>query len=157
MSGSVVLGVAVVDGAMVVVLPVSSDVSPSLDSVPSLDSPDSLDEPADGPVWATESGFWRVPPERPDDLPADKHPVEALLSDPSGHLSLYVGAIGSGRIDLVSDLIARTPTAAEVTAASRLYGYVEGDLMWAWDLAAFGEPLQSYASARLSRVEGPAA
>src|SRR5690606_24163055 len=43
MSGSVVLGVAVVDGAMVVVLPVSSDVSPSLDSVPSLDSPDSLD------------------------------------------------------------------------------------------------------------------
>ncbi len=121
------------------------------------DSPDSLDEPADGPVWATESGFWRVPPERPDDLPADKHPVEALLSDPSGHLSLYVGAIGSGRIDLVSDLIARTPTAAEVTAASRLYGYVEGDLMWAWDLAAFGEPLQSYASARLSRVEGPAA
>lgn len=117
--------------------------------------PDTLDEAAtDGPVWATESGFWRVPPDRPDDLPADKHPIEALLADPSGHLSLYVGAIGNGRIDLASDLIARTPTAANVTAASRLYGYVEGDLMWAWDLAAFGEPLQSYASARLSRAKG---
>src|SRR5690606_33077494 len=105
------------------------------------------------PVWATESGFWRVPPDRPADLPEDRHPIEALLADPSGHLSLYVGAIGNGRIDLVSDLIARTPTAADVTAASRLYGYVGGDLMWAWDLAAFGEPVQSYASARLSRGE----
>jgi len=25
--------------------------------------------------------------------------------------------------------------------------------MWAWDLAAFGQPLQSYASARLLRIE----
>ena len=118
------------------------------------DSPESFDGDApEGPVWATESGFWRVPPDRPDDLAEDRHPIEALIADPSGHLSLYVGAIGNGRIDLVSDLIARTPTAADVTAASRLYGYVEGDLMWAWDLAAFGETLQSYASARLSRVE----
>jgi len=120
------------------------------------DSPEDIADPErQGPVWATESGFWRVPPDRPEDLPEDRHPIEAMLADPSGHLSLYVGAIGNGRIDLVSDLIARTPTAADVTAASRLYGYVEGDLMWAWDLAAFGEPLQSYASARLSRVEDP--
>jgi Domain of unknown function (DUF1794). len=120
------------------------------------DSPEQLEgELPDGPVWATESGFWRVPPERPADLPADRHPVEALLADPSGHLSLYVGAIGNGRIDLASDLVVRTASAAEVKAATRLYGYVEGDLMWAWDLAAFGNPLQSYASARLSRVEGP--
>lgn len=120
------------------------------------DSPEGVESPGvDGPVWATESGFWRVPPERPDDLPEGKHPIEALLTDPAGHLSLYVGAIGNGRIDLVSDLIARTSSAAEVTAATRLYGYVEGDLMWAWDMAAFGEPLQSYASARLVRVEGP--
>lgn len=104
-------------------------------------------------VWGTETGFWRVPPERPDGLPADRYPVELLLTDPAGHLTLYAGAVGNGRIDLASDLIARTPDAAEVGAATRLLGLVHGELMWTWDIAAFGEPLQSYASARLTRVE----
>ena len=108
--------------------------------------------PLAGRVWATECGFWRVPPERPADLPADRHPVELLLTDPAGHLTLYAGVTGNGRIDLASDLIARTPDAAEVTAATRLLGLVDGDLLWAWDIAAFGQPLQSYASARLRRV-----
>lgn len=130
-------------------------------STDSLDSPDRDGGPqgaagdVDGGarrVWGTESGYWRVPPERPADIPADRHPAELLLVDPAGHLSLYAGVVGNGRIDLVSDLIARTPDAAEVSAATRLYGFVEGDLLWTWDLAAFGEPLQSYASARLTRV-----
>ena len=30
---------------------------------------------------------------------------------------------------------------------------VEGDLMWAFDMAAMGEPLQPHLSARLSRTE----
>jgi hypothetical protein len=104
-------------------------------------------------VWATETGYWRIPPERPADVPEDKHPVELLLVDPAGHLSLYAGITGNGRVDLVSDLIARTPDAAEIGAATRLLGLVQGELMWTWDVAAFGEPLQSYASARLTRVE----
>jgi hypothetical protein len=106
-----------------------------------------------GPVWSTESGFWRISPERPGDLPESQFPVEVLMADPAGHLALYVGSVGNGRIDLVSDLIARTSTAAEVAAAKRLYGLVNGELMWAWDLAAFGHPMQTYASARLTRVE----
>ena len=105
-----------------------------------------------GQVWATESGYWRIPPERPAGLPEDLHPVELLLTDPAGHLTLYMGTVGNGRIDLVSDLIARTPDAAAVAAASRLFGHVEGDLLWTWDIAAFGEPLQSYFSARLTRL-----
>ncbi|GIG21396.1 UPF0678 fatty acid-binding protein-like protein [Cellulomonas chitinilytica] len=115
-----------------------------------------LDEDAaddDGPVWASESGYWRVPPERPDDLTDDQHPVELLLADPSGHVALYVGTVGKGRIDLVSDLIARTASGADVSAGKRLYGLVQGELMWAHDIAAFGQPMQSYASARLARVE----
>jgi hypothetical protein len=111
------------------------------------------DAAPEGPVWSTESGFWRVPPERPADLPDEQHPVELLLADPSGNVSVYVGAVGKGRIDLASDLIAHTASGAAVNAGKRLYGLVEGDLMWAHDLAAFGQPLQSYASARLSRVE----
>ena len=109
--------------------------------------------PADGPVWSTESGYWRVPPERPEGLADDQHPVELLLADPSGHVSVYVGSVGNGRIDLASDLIAHTSTGAAVNAAQRLYGLVNGELMWAQDLAAFGEPMQPYASARLSRVD----
>lgn len=104
-----------------------------------------------GQVWSTESGYWRIPPDRPADTPDGKEPVELLLIDPAGHLTLYAGIVGNGRIDLASDLIARTPDAAEVNAATRLYGLVDGALMWAWDIAAFGEPLQSYASARLVR------
>ncbi|WP_129339821.1 FABP family protein [Cellulomonas endophytica] len=106
----------------------------------------------EAPVWTTETGFWRVPPERPEDLPEDQHPVEVLLADASGHVALYVGAVGKGRIDLVSDVVARSATGAEVTASKRLYGLVNGELMWANDLAAFGQPMQSYASARLARV-----
>ncbi|WNB85891.1 FABP family protein [Cellulomonas sp. ATA003] len=109
--------------------------------------------PDDGPVWSTESGFWRISSERPAGLSENQYPVEVLMADPAGHVGVYVGAVGNGRIDLVSDLIARTSTAAEVAAAKRLYGLVNGELMWAWDLAAFGHPMQTYASARLTRQE----
>ena len=118
------------------------------------DDPSALDdEPAATAVWASELGYWRVPPDRPDDVPPGHHPVELLLADPSGHVAVYVGAVGNGRIDQVSDVVARSLTGADVTAGRRLSGLVNGELMWAHDLAAFGRPLQSYASGRLSRVE----
>ncbi|MDC7123403.1 FABP family protein [Cellulomonas fimi] len=133
-------------------LVVAPDDAAALDDDAALrDGPATSDGP--GPVWSTESGYWRVPPERPDGLGADQHPVELLVSDPSGHVAVYVGEVGKGRIDLASDLIARTATGAEVTAGKRLYGLVQGDLMWAHDIAAFGQPMQSYASARLSRAD----
>jgi len=107
------------------------------------------------PVWQTESGYWRVPPQRPTDhgLTAEQHPVEVLVADPSGRVGLYIGAVGKGRIDLVSDAIVRAASGADVSAEKRLYGLVNGELMWAHDIAAFGHPMQSYASGRLSRVE----
>jgi hypothetical protein len=105
------------------------------------------------PVWETESGYWRVSPDRPEGLTEAQQPLEVMLADPAGWLTLYVGAVGDGRIDLVHDLIARTSSSAEVRAAKRLYGLVEGDLMWVWELAAFGNPLQNYASARLVRQD----
>ncbi len=128
------------------------------DDASALDEAAAADEPADpplhdGPVWSTESGYWRVPPERPEGLTDEQFPAEVLLADPSGHVAVYVGAVGNGRVDLASDLIARTSSGAEVSAATRLYGLVNGELMWAQDLAAFGQPMQSYASARLARVE----
>ncbi|MEZ0447018.1 FABP family protein [Cellulomonas sp. ICMP 17802] len=113
-----------------------------------------VDEPP-APVWQTEAGYWRVPPERPTDwgLTEDQHPVELLVADPSGHVAVYIGAVGKGRIDLVSDAIVRTASGADVSAGKRLYGLVNGELMWAHDIAAFGHPMQSYASGRLARAE----
>ena len=117
------------------------------------DAPPSTPAEHTGPVWSSEVGYWRVPPEPSVELADGQHPVEQLVADPSGHVAVYVGAVGNGRIDLVSDLVARTATGADVSAGRRLYGLVHGELMWAHDLAAFGQPLQSYSSGRLTRVE----
>ncbi|MCL2595833.1 MAG: FABP family protein [Promicromonosporaceae bacterium] len=103
-------------------------------------------------VWSAETGYWRIPPERPDELPAEQHPLEVLLADASGRLSLFLGTIGNGQVHLATDFVARTATATSVTAAKRLYGNVEGRLLWAEELAAFGHPLRNYASAELDRV-----
>ncbi len=92
----------------------------------------------------TETGFWR-----PGANPRD---VELLLVHPTGILELSVGEVVFNKIELVSDLVARTQTAKEVTALKRLYGMVEGDLAYAIDLAAVGQPLQAHLSARLTRI-----
>ncbi|GAA1859278.1 FABP family protein [Myceligenerans crystallogenes] len=105
----------------------------------------------DDGVWSTETGYWRVSTDRPDGLEDDRHPLEVVVADASGRMTMYVGAAGSGRIDLVSDAMARTATSADVRASKRLYGLVESRLMWVEELAAFGEPLRNYASAELDR------
>lgn len=115
-----------------------------------------LDEDGPGQVWASESGYWRVPPQEalqniPKPGETRQVEVEFLLAEPSGHVSVYMGVANGPRIDLATDLIARTDSGAEVEAATRLYGLVQGQLMWAHDMAAFGESLQSYASAQLQR------
>lgn len=104
-----------------------------------------------GTVWSTETGYWRVSSDRPDGLEENKHALEVLVADASGRITVYIGAVGNGRIDLASDAIARTSTASEVRASKRLYGLVQGRLLWVEELAAFGEPLRSYASAELDR------
>jgi hypothetical protein len=115
---------------------------------------DEAGDDAPDTVWSTETGYWRVSSERPEGLEDDRHALEVLVTDASGRLSLFLGVVGNGRVDLATDFVARTSTAAEVTAAKRLYGLVEGRLMWVEELAAFGHPLGSYASAQLDRVEG---
>jgi len=116
---------------------------------------------------ATETGFWRPvaadvgpadetaeagdgPAEGADQSPGTE--IEVLLAHPTGFVEIYLGSVRGPRIDLATDLVARTSTAKEYTAATRLYGLVESDLLWAMDMAAMGQPLQSHASARLKRI-----
>jgi hypothetical protein len=92
---------------------------------------------------ASEAGYWR---------PGPDGGLEVLLTHPTGYAEIYVGAVDGPRVNLQTDLVARTTSAKEYTAATRMYGLVDGDLMWVMDMAAVGQPLQSHASAQLRRV-----
>ncbi|MEV0597061.1 FABP family protein [Nonomuraea cavernae] len=92
---------------------------------------------------ATESGYWRPQPDRQ---------VEVVLAHPTGIVEIYVGEVVFSKIELRTDVVARTVTAKEYTAGHRLYGLVKGNLMWAYDMAAEGQPLTSHMSAELKRV-----
>ena len=102
---------------------------------------------------AMETGFWRPQPD---------NQVEVVLAHPTGYAEVWVGditvteivdaAITGARVELRTDVIARTVTAKEYSAGHRLFGLVQGDLLWAHDMAAAGQPLTAHVSARLKRA-----
>ena len=92
-----------------------------------------------------EVGFWRPG--------ATARDVEVLISHPTGIVEVYVGEVAFHKIELATDVVARTSTAKEVGGLKRLYGKVEDDLAYAIDMAAVGQPLQSHLSARLQGVD----
>lgn len=95
---------------------------------------------------AREVGWWR---------PGQGEELEVLLAHPTGIVEVYLGvATGVTRWELSTDVVARTRTAKEVTANRRLYGIVDGALLYAMDMAAVGQPLQPHLSARLERMGG---
>ncbi len=75
-----------------------------------------------------------------------------LLTHPTGFVEIYLGTADGPKIELSTDVVARTDTAKEYTAGHRLYGLVEGKLLWAYDMAAVGQPLQPHLSATLERA-----
>jgi len=102
---------------------------------------------------ATESGYWRP---RPDNK------VEVVLAHPTGYAEVWYGditvtgildaRITGARAELHTDVVARTESAKEYTGGTRLYGLVDGDLLWRYDMAAVGQPLSAHLSAKLSKV-----
>jgi hypothetical protein len=90
-----------------------------------------------------ESGFWRGTGNRA---------LEVVLAHPTGIVEVYVGESTFTKIELATDVVARTSTAKDVTALKRLYGKVEDDLAYAIDMAAVGQPMQAHLSALLKRV-----
>lgn len=99
---------------------------------------------------AQEVGWWR-PIESKD---PKKPEVELLLSQPTGVMELYYGHVDGTKIELATDAVLRSPHAKEVTAMHRLYGLVEGALMYAIEMAAEGQPMTPHLSARLERTAG---
>ncbi len=92
---------------------------------------------------ATESGYWRPQPDRQ---------IEVVLAHPTGIVEIYIGEVVFHKIELRTDVVARTASAKEYTAGHRLYGLVNGNLMWAYEMAAVGHPLTDHMSAELKKV-----
>lgn len=98
---------------------------------------------------AEETGYWRVLP-RADEASATS--LEVVLVHPVGYVEIWDGVVEGPRVELGSDVVARSPLARDYSAGHRIYGLVEGDLLWALDMAAAGQPMQSHVSARLRRA-----
>ena len=94
---------------------------------------------------AQEAGFLRCRP--------GGH-VELVLSHNTGFVEVWYGEIHpeQPRFEIATDAVARTATAKEYVGGKRLYGYVDGDLMYAYDMAAVGQELQPHTHAQLVRA-----
>lgn len=92
---------------------------------------------------AQETGFIRARPEGR---------LEMVLAHATGFAEIWYGQAEGGKIELRTAGIGFTESAKEVTEGHRLYGNVEGDLLYAYDMAAMGQPLQPHLWARLKRV-----
>jgi hypothetical protein len=91
---------------------------------------------------ALETGFLRCLPDGQ---------VELLLTHNTGFVEIYYGTAAGGKLEVSTDAVVRTQTAKEYVGGHRLYGNVEGDLLYAYDMAAMGEALQPHLWARLKR------
>ena len=92
---------------------------------------------------AQETGYWRL---------GDDGAVEVLLAHPIGFVEIWIGKAEGAKIELSTDVVARTESAKAYTGGHRLYGLVDGELLWAFDMAAVEQPLQPHLSAKLRRV-----
>jgi hypothetical protein len=96
---------------------------------------------------AQETGFLR---------PQEDGALEVVLAHNSGIVEVWHGTIHpeQPRFEIVTDAVVRTATARDYSAGKRLYGYVNGDLLYAFDMAAEGKELQPHTHAQLVRQAG---
>lgn len=94
---------------------------------------------------AQETGYLRPQPDGS---------LEWVMTHNLGFVEVWHGEIHpeQPRFEVVTDAVARTATAKDYVGGKRLYGYVDGDLMYAYDMAAMGQELQPHLWATLKRV-----
>lgn len=92
---------------------------------------------------AQETGFLRCRP---------GGDVELVLAHSSGISEIWYGKAAEGKVELRTAGVGFTESAKPVTGGSRLYGNVEGDLLYAYDMQAVDQELQPHLWARLQRA-----
>ena len=105
-----------------------------------IDENDEIVRPA-----ASEVGFWRI---------KENNVLEVILAHNTGIAEGWVGVVQGAKIQLVMDQGYSAPSAKIVTAGQRLYGLVEGQLFFAYDMAAEGQTLQAHIWSSLERQAG---
>jgi hypothetical protein len=95
----------------------------------------------------SEHGYWRIKDRK----------VETVMVRDRGVVEIWYGELAEGKpqIDLVTDAVARTASAAAYSGGKRLYGYVNGDLMWVGEKSTGEAPLRPYMSAQLKKTVDP--
>ena len=102
-----------------------------------IDENDEIIRPA-----SSEAGFWRI---------KENNVLEVILAHNTGIAEGWVGLVQGAKIQLAMDQGYSSPTAKIVTAGSRLYGLVEGELFTSYDMAAQGQTLQAHLWSSLER------
>jgi hypothetical protein len=93
---------------------------------------------------AQETGFIRC---------LDGGQLEWTMAHHTGYVEVWYGELhpDQPRFEVATDAVVRTATAKEYDGGKRLYGYVNGDLLYAFDMAAMGQALQPHVHAQLTR------
>jgi hypothetical protein len=93
---------------------------------------------------ALETGFWRVKP---------NNTLEVIIAHSTGIAEGWLGRFEGPKIQLAFDEGYVAPTAKTVTEGSRLYGLVEGELFFAYDMGVPGKELQAHIWSSLARSQ----
>jgi hypothetical protein len=91
---------------------------------------------------SSETGFWRV---------REGNILEVTIAHSSGLAEGWLGRFDGPKIQLVMDHSYASPSAKPIQEGSRLYGLVEGELFFAYDIATDGYPLQAHLWSTLPR------
>ncbi len=78
--------------------------------------------------------------------------ITTTIVHPGGISELYYGQIKGPQIQLATDAVMRGAGSKDYAAATRIFGLVDGDLFWRWDMAALGNALEAHASAILKKT-----
>ena len=101
---------------------------------------------ADGEILrpaGSETGFWR---------PKPNNTLEVVLAHATGISEGWVGRYDGAKIQLAMDHAYSAPSAKTVTEGHRLYGLVEGELFFAYDMGTPQHELQPHLWATLPRA-----
>ncbi|MBS45181.1 MAG: FABP family protein [Nocardioides sp.] len=91
---------------------------------------------------AQETGFLRC---------VGEGKVELLLTHNTGFTEVWYGVAEGGKLELRTAGVSFTETAKEVVSGHRMYGNVDGELLYAYDMEAMGQDLQPHLWAKLQR------
>jgi hypothetical protein len=118
----------------------------------------------DKKTFITETGEWRLAKERPEALTDEStFPLTITMTNSLGFDTEYVGIIGNGKCEILSDKIhihekaelpkvkdlIKQPLPLDIYRSKRMYGYVQGKLFWLQEIGVIGNDLGSFLSVEM--------